>query len=674
MRSYHNPLCRHGDFADPFVLRHNGRYYLYCTNPGVLCWSSGDLINWQAEGPVVPEEEFPGLVPFAPEVTYENGTFYMYTSPHGLGHYVLKSESPLGPFRKITPNIGHNIDFSVFLDEDGKRYAFWADDQGILGCEMPSPVTFGEPVLVGAFLHGWTEGPFVVKEDGVYYLTFTGNHYLSKGYRIHEGIASHPLGPYHDNPHNPLAVRTEGDVVGLGHSSTVIGPDLTSRYLLYHNLNPDRTRDLNLDRLVLHPDGSCLLGPTTAPQPVPAAPLFSDVPHDPEKWIIRYGVWSASKDGCESSGTFASILTLPLPQEAAVEMHVQALSADTGRYGVRLSRRLDDLTICLSRAKNELTVELPDRHKYTFPLPIGFRHEALHCLRLTGGQRCTVHLDHLFIGRFDWPMAGAHISYWADGPLHTGFTAFSDSHEPVWPAPSFLPHLSDFLVNIERAGSYTFVLCQTGHVDLRLDGLPVQPCRFESGGGPGLLTLYLPAGIHTLSVTGGKAVQFYPTPPGGNASFAVKQLGPWAKQCAKEIHGDLRCDAAWEIVPCEPDWQAGVLMHASELADGGEGDDPVLGSDFFIGYRVSVDAVSLSLWKHRYDARMLSQVELASPPTRLRIEMRLNRISVWADGRLLVDRTDAQPILTGRTGFHTRGCMLVSGVIHVQNPDTDVKG
>ena len=84
--------------------------------------------------------------------------------------------------------------------------------------------------------------------------------------------------------------------------------------------------------------------------------------------------------------------------------------------------------------------------------------------------------------------------------------------------------------------------------------------------------------------------------------------------------------------------------------------------------------MSLSLWKHRYDARMLSQVELASPPTRLRIEMRLNRISVWADGRLLVDRTDAQPILTGRTGFHTRGCMLVSGVIHVQNPDTDVKG
>lgn len=197
---------------------------------------------------------------------------------------------------------------------------------------------------------------------------FTDSYYLSKGYRIHEGIASHPLGPYHDNPHNPLAVRAGGDVVGLGHSSTVIGPDLTSRYLLCHNLNPDRTRNLNLDRLALHPDGSCLLGATTAPQPALAAPLFSDVPHDPEKWIIRYGVWSASKDGCESSSAFASVLTLPLPQEVAVEMHVQALSAATGRYGVRLSRGPDDLTICLSRAKNELTVELPDGYKCTFPL------------------------------------------------------------------------------------------------------------------------------------------------------------------------------------------------------------------------------------------------------------------------------------------------------------------
>lgn len=115
MTTYQNPIQKHGDFADPFVLRFNGRYYLYCTNPGVRCWQSDDLLHWTMMGEVVPEDEFPGLVPFAPEVVYENGWFYMYTSPHGLGHYVLRSDSPLGPFRKITPNIGHAIDFSISL-------------------------------------------------------------------------------------------------------------------------------------------------------------------------------------------------------------------------------------------------------------------------------------------------------------------------------------------------------------------------------------------------------------------------------------------------------------------------------------------------------------------------------------------------------------------------------
>ena len=51
------------------------RQYLYCTNPGVRCWQSDDLLHWTMMGEVVPEDEFPGLVPFAPEVVYENGWF-----------------------------------------------------------------------------------------------------------------------------------------------------------------------------------------------------------------------------------------------------------------------------------------------------------------------------------------------------------------------------------------------------------------------------------------------------------------------------------------------------------------------------------------------------------------------------------------------------------------------
>ncbi|MGE7057459.1 glycoside hydrolase, partial [Paenibacillus glucanolyticus] len=40
--------------GDPYVLRFNGRYYLYCSTKdwrvGIKAWSSEDLVSWQYEG------------------------------------------------------------------------------------------------------------------------------------------------------------------------------------------------------------------------------------------------------------------------------------------------------------------------------------------------------------------------------------------------------------------------------------------------------------------------------------------------------------------------------------------------------------------------------------------------------------------------------------------------
>ena len=118
---YQNPIAKNGDFADPFALRWNGRYYLYCTNPDLRCWSSADLVHWRPEGPVIGPDVFPGLVPFAPEVVYSDGKFYLYTSPSGFGHYVLESERPTGPFRKISEMWGmrSTARFSLTTTENG---------------------------------------------------------------------------------------------------------------------------------------------------------------------------------------------------------------------------------------------------------------------------------------------------------------------------------------------------------------------------------------------------------------------------------------------------------------------------------------------------------------------------------------------------------------------------
>jgi beta-xylosidase len=247
---YHNPIARDGDFADPFVLRHDGRYYLYATNPDVRCWTSDDLLHWQPEGPTIAPDVFPGLVPFAPEVVYADGAFFMYTSPSGHGHVVLRADQPTGPFSPITGNVGHAIDGNVFIDDDGLRYFYWAGDEGIWGCVMPSSTEFGEPVFTGIHMNGWTEGPFVSKRNGIYQMTLTGNHYLSSGYRIDAAASDHPLKGYRPAALNPILVGADGPATGLGHSSTVTGPDLVSTWIVYHNLNLDASRDLDIDRQV----------------------------------------------------------------------------------------------------------------------------------------------------------------------------------------------------------------------------------------------------------------------------------------------------------------------------------------------------------------------------------------------------------------------------------------
>jgi xylan 1,4-beta-xylosidase len=288
--TYSNPMELSAEWedygiGDPFVLRYNGMYYLYCSTRddqvGVKAWSSSDLANWKPEGLVTDEPLTKAA--YAPEVVYWNGYFYMYTSPGGSGHYVLRSESPTGPFTVQTDNLGMTIDGSVFIDDDGKWYFTHASAQGIVANEMSDPYTFGPDKLIPeAYLQHWTEGSTIWKRNGKYIITYTGNHVFSTGYRINYSISDKgPLGPYKTPENNPFVISTDDGFNGLGHSSTVLGPDLDSYYLVYHNLIGASTsgppvRKLNIDRLQFNGDRMSLLGPTYAMnRPAAKMPDFS---------------------------------------------------------------------------------------------------------------------------------------------------------------------------------------------------------------------------------------------------------------------------------------------------------------------------------------------------------------------------------------------------------------
>ena len=116
-QTWTNPLTMNGEWylygiGDPYIMKFRGTYYLYCStkdnNTGVKCWSTKDFVTWSSAITCSTDPVTKGA--YAPEVVYWNGTFYMYTSPAGNGHYVLTSSSPTGPFTVATPNLGKVID------------------------------------------------------------------------------------------------------------------------------------------------------------------------------------------------------------------------------------------------------------------------------------------------------------------------------------------------------------------------------------------------------------------------------------------------------------------------------------------------------------------------------------------------------------------------------------
>ncbi len=267
--------------GDPYILRYDGRYYLYVSTHdykiGVKCWSSDNLVDWKYEGLVTEEKKALGA--YAPEVIYWDGYFYMYTSPAGKGHYVLQSDSPTGPFKLISDNIGMSIDGSVFIDDNAKWYFYYASPKGIMAAPMKSPTEVEETKVVdNTFMNWWTEGPSVIKRDDIYYMTYTGNHVKSTGYRVNYSTSvESPITGYKEGVNNPILINTSEDFNALGHSSSVLGPDLDSYYITYHNLVGEKgfpLRKLNIDRLVFNGEKMSVLGPTNFNQPSPNMPQF----------------------------------------------------------------------------------------------------------------------------------------------------------------------------------------------------------------------------------------------------------------------------------------------------------------------------------------------------------------------------------------------------------------
>lgn len=252
-RTYRNPLLPDVGIADPHVIRVKDRYYLYATTHtrGYDVYQSSDLVNWTNRGSVFAD---PRGGAWAPDVFHDrrNGKFYLYytdnvpdAKPGGpqkqIG--VAVADSPLGPFTDKAVLATDAIDAHLFQDDDKRFYLYYVDlfrGFKIKAQPMANPLTKqGGAKTIIRPTEPWekvsgevTEGPFMLKRNGIYHLMYSGTGADSPNYSIGYATARSPLGPFTRFPGNPIA-RRGGKVLGPGHHSVVEGPD-GNLWLVYH--------------------------------------------------------------------------------------------------------------------------------------------------------------------------------------------------------------------------------------------------------------------------------------------------------------------------------------------------------------------------------------------------------------------------------------------------------
>ncbi|HVM47156.1 MAG TPA: glycoside hydrolase family 43 protein [Candidatus Acidoferrum sp.] len=277
-RTYRNPLLPDWEIADPFVLRLDSKYYLYPTTDahGYEVFVSDDLVHWERKARVF---EDPRDGDWAPEVfhnTRGDGKFYLYYTDNIGGRTlgplekqvgVAVADSPLGPFKDRGVLARHAIDADLFQDDDGKFYLTYVDlahGFKIAVQAMATPLKKkGSPTVVIRPTEEWemrsghvTEGPFMLKHNGTYYLMYSGTGADSPNYGIGYAISKSPTGPFVKYAGNPIAHRG-GNVLGPGHHCVIAAPD-GKLWMLYHqkwNADQNFHRFLALDPLWFDENG-----------------------------------------------------------------------------------------------------------------------------------------------------------------------------------------------------------------------------------------------------------------------------------------------------------------------------------------------------------------------------------------------------------------------------------
>lgn len=291
--TYTSPVGGRITMGDPFVARFGETYCLTGTTrvrQGFDLWTSPNLVDWTPAPPALrrTETRWAQNNLWAPELfAYRGRHLLVYSAegPVGGGKSAFRlclaeAKTPGGPYRDLHApwyDTGDAcIDGHVFVDADGAAYVYFARVEvqekpvfkllaRIFGARLKPDLSglASEPALCVEAAQPWetpaqrrslcNEGPFVFRDGGRLFLTYSANHYAEPFYGIGYATAPSPRGPWTKPADSRLltADPTLG-VSGPGHSGVAPSPDGKERFIVYHAhqdpARPEGPRTVNLDR------------------------------------------------------------------------------------------------------------------------------------------------------------------------------------------------------------------------------------------------------------------------------------------------------------------------------------------------------------------------------------------------------------------------------------------
>ncbi|HNV02515.1 MAG TPA: glycoside hydrolase family 43 protein [Vicinamibacterales bacterium] len=133
-------------------------------------------------------------------------------------------------------------------------------------------------VTSGEVNRRWTEGSFIFKHRGVYYLMYSANFYGGQHYAVGYATSGSPLGPFVKAANNPVLqqnVQQGGIVTGTGHNCVTQSPNGKQMLCVYHGYTSrtGKNRVVFIDRMDILEGGRLVVhGPTMSPSGAGLAP------------------------------------------------------------------------------------------------------------------------------------------------------------------------------------------------------------------------------------------------------------------------------------------------------------------------------------------------------------------------------------------------------------------